>query len=133
MQFTVPQFIEREPKIVGPLTFKQLVVLVSAAALCIAFYFLLPFYIFILGTLFFLGGSAALLFVKIDKAPLYSIIKNLIVFVFRPKIYLWKKKTAPPVFKMKTKKAIQPKKEKESELKIGKKSRLKKISDKIKS
>lgn len=132
-QFTVPQFIEREAKIVGPLTFKQLIVLGSASALCIAFYFLLPFFVFILGTLFFVGGSAALMFVRINKTPLFLIIKNLIVFVFRPKMYFWKKKTAPPVLKIKPQKARQPEKKEGSELKIAKKSRLKKIADKIKS
>ncbi len=132
-QFTVPQFIERETKIVGPLTFKQLIVLGTATALCIAFYFLLPFSVFILGTIFFLGGSAALLFVKINRTPLYLIIKNLLSFVFKPKMYLWKKKNAPPVLKIKPKRALEKKRERGSELKIAEEGHLKRVSDKIKS
>ena len=128
MQFTVPQFIEREAKIVGPLTFKQLIVMGSAAAVCIAFYFLLPFAAFIFGVVFFVGGSAALLFVRINRTPLYLIIKNFVLFLFHPKMYLWKKKAAPPVLKIKHKKPT----EEEPELKVTNKSRLKKVADKIK-
>jgi len=45
MRFQVPQFIEIESKIFGPLTFKQFIYLAGGAGLSFLFYAFLPFFI----------------------------------------------------------------------------------------
>lgn len=122
MEFTVPQFIEREPRIFGPFTFKQFVFIGIAGGVSIMLYFMLPFPIFLLVAIFLLGGAFALAFLKIGGASLPIVIKNAFFFLSRPKIYLWKKKAIPPKI---AKKIEMPKEEKEeSVLKIAEKSRL---------
>jgi len=98
MEFTVPQFIEKEPKIVGPLTFKQFIFVGIAGALCIFLFFTAPFPVFIILAIFLLGGSFALAFFKIGRTSLPVFIKNFFIFLAKPKIYLWKKKANPPKF-----------------------------------
>lgn len=126
MEFIVPQFIEREPKIVGPFTFKQFIFIGIAGGLSIVFYFLVPFFLFLIIAIVLFSGAAALVFLKPGGIALPAVIKNFFIFLSRPKIYLWKRKTLPPkIFREPEK----PKEEvkKESVLKIAKGSRLKEL------
>jgi len=137
MQFTVPKFIERQPRIIGPLTFKQFVFVGTAGGICLFLYFIVPFYLFIISAVFLLGAALSLAFVKIGKDPLPVVIKNFFVYIFNPKVYLWKKKITPyktPDFFKKRKKIgkeeFEEKKE-ESVLKISGDSQLRKLSTRI--
>ncbi len=139
MEFTVPQFINREPKIVGPFTFKQFVFLGSAGVICLLLYFTLGvkfFFVFIFLSVVIIGGTLGLIFIKIKGISLPVILKNAFVFLFKPKVYLWKKKNLiirqTPIQPMS---AILPE-EKSLEgtsLKIFSKSRLKDLSTKLES
>lgn len=130
MQFTVPQFIERPAKIVGPLTFKQFVFVGIAGGICLFFYFTMPLSVFIIATVVLLGGAFALAFLKIERTPLPFFIKNLFVFLFKPKVYLWKKKAIPPKIIKKKREAEKGTKE-EIAPKIAARSRLRDLSTRI--
>jgi hypothetical protein len=91
MQFLVPQFIERDPKIFGPFTFKQFIAIGIATAVSVGIFFLLPYKIFIISALIIVGGTVVFVFFKVGKEPLPSYIKNMFVFSSKPKIYIWKK------------------------------------------
>ena len=127
MTYIVPQFIEREPKIFGPFSFKQFIYIAIAGGVSIFLYFVAPFPLFLIAALFLFGGAFSLAFFKLGGAPLPKVIKNFFVFSSRPKIYLWGKKAIPPKI---VKKAEEPKEEtkEESILKITGKSRLKNLS-----
>ncbi len=92
MRFTIPQFIEHEAKIIGPLTFKQFVFVGIAAAICFVLYFSVSFEIFILGCIVLGGISIAFAFLKIEGIPLPQVFANFLKFSFTPKKYLWEKK-----------------------------------------
>jgi len=96
-QYTVPQFIEHQAKIIGPLTFQQFFYIGTAAGICFILYFTQPFYLFVAASLIVFAAAAALAFVKSGGRPLPLVFKNFFVFTVRPKIYLWKKKTGPPL------------------------------------
>lgn len=130
-QFTVPQFIEHKPKIIGPMTFDQFIYVGIAAAICFILYFTIPFYFFILATILIIPIAVVLAFGKAGGRPLPLVFKNFLVFTVRPKIYLWKKKTGPPP------KLVQAKKPQAEEIKIGPvptvvgKSHLKDLSSQV--
>ena len=65
MQYTVPQFIEHEAKIVWIFTFKQFIFLGIAAAISFMLYFSGNFFLFIVGTILAFGAALAFVFVKI--------------------------------------------------------------------
>ena len=91
MRFVVPQFIEREAKIIGPLTFKQFLYVGAAGLACFIIYFSYPFDIFLMSC-FFLGGIAsAFAFLNIDGIPLQKFIWNFFKYSLSPKVYVWKK------------------------------------------
>ena len=127
MNFIVPQFIEREPKIVGPFTFKQFIFIGIAGGFSIFFYFLLPFFLFLLAAVILMGGSLALAFLKIGGVSLPVAIKNFFFFLSKPKIYIWEKKFAPPKISGKTEKPREETAE-ESALKVAERSQLRRLS-----
>ena len=92
MEFSIPQFIEKEAKIVGPLTFKQFGFLGLAVLVSVALFFLLPKTVFLVLSPVLVGGAAALAFYKKEGVPLPDLIIGFFSFMFKPKIYLWKKK-----------------------------------------
>ena len=130
MQFTVPQFIERKPKIIGPLTFRQFIFVGTAGGICIFLYFFLPTGLFVFLAVIIFGSASALAFVKIGKTPLPAVLKNLFIYVLNPKVYLWKKKIN--VIRNSKRRESAPKEEtKESNLKIAERSHLRNLSIKI--
>lgn len=131
MQFVVPQFIEREPKIVGPFTFRQFVFIGTAGAISFALYFYLPFSYFILITIVLMLGALALALVRIGGRSLPTILKNFFFFFISPKIYLWGRKAA--LSKLIIKEKEEPKKEEKETpaLTLVEKSHLKKLATKI--
>jgi len=125
MEFTVPRFIEREAKIVGPFTFKQFIFIGTAGGACLLLFFILPFSVFIIVALILLGGAFALAFLKIGKTSLPIFIKNFLSFLFKPRVYLWRKKSVPPkILRREKKVAKEEKNKKESALKVVKGSKL---------
>ena len=94
MRYQVPQFIEVEDKIFGPLTFRQFVYLAGGAGACYVLWRIFPSYIaapLILGT----GGLAvALAFLQYNGRPFISALEHGFYFLIKTKLYLWSNKTA---------------------------------------
>ena len=133
MQFTVPQFIEHEAKIIGPLTFKQFIFIGAAGAVCFVLYFSIAkinFFLFLILSIIILGVGAALALLKIGGQGLPTILTNFLRFSLGSKIYIWKEKGTPiTIFKkVEIKKEV---KKDELPLKIAEKSQLKKIRNEI--
>jgi len=130
MRFTLPQFIEHEPKIVGPLTFRQFSFIGVAAAICFILYYTVPFSVFLIACLILGGGAMALAFLRIGGRSLPTILGNFLKFSVSPKIFIWRKIEAPiKVFKKERIKKEEA--EEELPLKIAERSQLKKIRTKI--
>jgi len=132
MRFNVPQFIEQETKIVGPLTFRQFAFIGTAGVIGLILYVSVPFPIFLAVTIVVGGAAATLAFLKIGGVSLPSLLANFLKFGAEPKIYIWERKKQPGI---KVYKRVSKKKEEEKEeelpLKIAEKSRLKKLHTKI--
>lgn len=91
MQFSVPQFIDIEDKIFGPLTLKQFIYVIGGAGAAFILYSLFPLYIAIffiipIGILAFL-----LAFKPVHGRPFSVVLEAAFKYVFGSKLYLWKK------------------------------------------
>lgn len=92
MRFQVPQFIEIEDKIFGPLTFKQFVYVAGGSGIiAILFFFLPTFFAFILAIPVGIFAGA-LAFYKINNRPFIIMVEAAIKLFFKNKLYIWKKK-----------------------------------------
>lgn len=92
MQYQVPQFIEVEDKIIGPLTFKQFVYLAGGGGLCLVFFSLLPLYITFLLSIPVVALSLALAFYKVNGRPFVFMLEHAFGYVVGSKLYLWKQR-----------------------------------------
>ena len=89
-QFVVPQFIDNEDKILGPITVRQFLIILVAVIICAAFYKLADFTGFLLALVFIGGGSIVLAFVKVNGRPFHYFVLSLIQLVLHPSIRVWK-------------------------------------------
>jgi len=89
MQYQVPQFIEVEDKIVGPLTFKQALYLFGGGGACFLFYKLLPFYVAILLIAPIAALALALTFYKINERPFADILEAGFYYILSNRLFLW--------------------------------------------
>ncbi|MBI1957253.1 MAG: PrgI family protein [Candidatus Niyogibacteria bacterium] len=90
-QFDVPQFIDVEDKIFGPLTLKQFVYLLGGAAFVFILYVFLPLFLAILFGLPVAGFAAALAFYKINNQPFIKVVSNAISYYLGSRLYIWKR------------------------------------------
>lgn len=98
MQFQVPQFIEVEDKIFGPLTLKQFIYLGGTAGLAFTIYSFTKGISSILGVILGLPVLAfgfALAFYKFNEKPFLNVVESAVKFYLSEKLYIWKKKEQP--------------------------------------
>lgn len=95
-QYQVPQFLEVEDKIFGPLTFKQFLYLGGGLGLGFISWTMLPKAIAVIVgaplTLFFI----ALAFFKYNDRPFIFLVESMFSFLFSKKLYLWRKMPKTP-------------------------------------
>lgn len=96
MRFQVPQFIEMEDKIVGPLSFKEFIYLAAGAGLAYIIYRFTPS-IFIALPLMapVIGFALALAFYRPNSKPFIEMVQSAIIFFIGHKLYIWKKEEKP--------------------------------------
>ncbi len=100
MRHEVPQFIDIEDKIFGPLTFKQAIYLTGSVGAAFAIYFLLENFIpFNIPMVLKVAVASppialgiALAFVKINKRPFINYVESAFYYSFSTRRYIWKKK-----------------------------------------
>ncbi|MCK5285674.1 MAG: PrgI family protein [Candidatus Pacebacteria bacterium] len=91
MKFQVPQFIEVEDKIFGPLTFKQFIYLAGGAGISFTFYTILPKFISIILIIVIMIFSGALAFYKKNNKPFVYLLESAFKYWASSKLYIWKK------------------------------------------
>lgn len=96
MQFQVPQFIEIEDKLFGPLTFKQFAYLAGGAGMIFIAYKLLPFFIAIIFIIPIAIFALALTFYKINGKPFAFYVQAAINYSTKNKLYVWKQRLEKP-------------------------------------
>jgi hypothetical protein len=98
MRFQVPQFIEVEDKIFGPLTLKQFIYLAGGAGLSFTIYRILgSFLLSIFPIIIIMALSAALTWWKINgRFPFIYYMEAAFKYYFGSKLYIWKKGERAP-------------------------------------
>lgn len=97
MNFQVPQFIDVEDKIFGPLSFKQFLEVVGGAGLGYIIYTfeIIPFYIRLIPVILAVGFGLALAFYKVNGRPFVNSLESGLKYFTHGRLYLWKKTEHP--------------------------------------
>jgi hypothetical protein len=106
MQFSVPQFIEVEDKIIGPLTLRQFLYFLAAGGVVFLFYMFFTLPIMIILSVPIILFAIALAFYKPNGRPFQVLLFAMFRFFTRPRLYKWKRvpELAPKVIKSVTRK-----------------------------
>ena len=128
MQFKIPQFLERQPLIVGPLAFKQSLYFGVAILILVYVHSVASFPVFLICSVVLISMAFGLAFAKIEGVPLPEVITQSFGFIFSSKKYLWEKKENLRPVKFR---AQKQKEEKQELLRVTPKSILKELHSKI--
>lgn len=93
MRFEVPQFIEIEDKIFGPLTWRQFVYLGGGVGAAVAMFLTLPFFLFVLFGIPLAAIATALAFFPINNRPFSYFLQAIYDYVRNKRLYLWRQKS----------------------------------------
>ncbi len=91
-QFTVPQFIDVESKIIGPITARQFLILLGATLIIALCYRLLHFTPFLIVASIILVTAGIFAFAKVNGRPFHYFVLNLLQTSRRPNIRVWNHK-----------------------------------------
>ena len=96
MRFQVPQFIEVEDKIFGPLTLKQFIYLAGGAGLSFVVYvFLNNLFLSAIPIIAIMAISATIAFYKINNRPFINVMESAFKYFWGNKLFIWKKAEKP--------------------------------------
>ncbi len=90
-QFVVPQFLDVEDKILGPITARQFVIFIVMAIILAIMYRLLAFGYFIGFGLIVLVFGLVLAFLRVNGHPFHYFLLNVIQTLRRPSLRVWNK------------------------------------------
>ncbi len=91
MEYQVPQFIEVEDKVVGPLTLRQFIYLAGSGGICVILIAYLPLVFAILLCIPVVALGAALSFYKVNGKSFIEILEAGFNYYTGAKMFLWKR------------------------------------------
>lgn len=90
-KYIVPQFIDNENKILGPITVRQFMIVLASVFLLFILYSIFPFAYFAIMAAIIIPIAATFAFVKINGQPFHLFAVNVLQTQMRPKIRVWNK------------------------------------------
>ncbi|MFA6322519.1 MAG: PrgI family protein [Candidatus Buchananbacteria bacterium] len=90
-QFVVPQFIDVEDKVLGPVTVRQFIICLVGGGMIFVAYKLADFTLFIVEGLAIAFVTLIIAFVKINGRPIHYFILNIIQTLMRERLRVWVK------------------------------------------
>ncbi len=93
MRFEVPQFIDVEDKIFGPLSWRQFLYLSGGVGMGVVIFFTTNLIVFLFLGLPLALLAAALAFYPINSRPFSFFLEAIFNYVTKQRLYLWRKKS----------------------------------------
>ncbi len=110
-QFTVPQFIDVEDKVIGPITVRQFIIILFSAALIAISYKLLYFTSFIVVTVFILFVTVVIAFAKVNGVHFHLFLINFLITLFKSNVRVWNNSFGKEYLRIETEKIVSHTKE----------------------
>ncbi|MBI2635078.1 MAG: PrgI family protein [Parcubacteria group bacterium] len=104
-QYQVPQFVDIEDRIIGPLTLKQFLYLAFGGAILFVTWFIFKFFIWIIIAIPVIAAALAFAFIKINDRPFVYFAIAAVSYFMKPRLYIFKtasKKPEPVILPEKT-------------------------------
>ena len=101
-QFTVPQFIDVESKIIGPITTRQFLIFLGVGIVIALFYKIFDFTLFLSVSIPLALIAIMFAFFRVNGRPFHFFVLNVIQTWRRPGLRVWNNKINPVVVEMKS-------------------------------
>ncbi|MCX6796405.1 MAG: PrgI family protein [Candidatus Falkowbacteria bacterium] len=88
-QFTVPQFIDVEDKIIGPITVRQFIIILASCLFAVAAYRIFTFSAFLVISIIVFGIAAVFAFYRVNGMPFHFFVLNFFQTFSRPTLRVW--------------------------------------------
>lgn len=88
-QFTVPQFIDVEDKIIGPITVRQFIIILASFLIAVAAYRIFTFSAFLVISIIVFGIAAVFAFYRVNGMPFHFFVLNFFQTFSRPTLRVW--------------------------------------------
>ncbi len=92
MRFEVPQFIDIEDKIFGPLSWRQFLYVGGGVGMAAVMFFTLPFIVAVIFGLPLALLAGALAFFPVNNRPFSFFLESILNYFTRQRMYLWRQK-----------------------------------------
>ena len=129
MQYPVPQFIEVEDKIIGPLTLRQFLTLIAGGVVCLVAWSLADMEMFIFISFVAMAAAIGFAFVKINGRLLHEYLFSMFGYFTKPQIRTWAKELAMPNIEFRSAKRQKDSEEEELTKKGLSESSLKRLAN----
>lgn len=106
-QFVVPQFLDVEAKIIGPLTVRQFLTFLVGSGLIFIVFKLANFWAAAIEGILIFALTGVFAFLKINGRPFHYFLLNMVQTLRRPTMKVWNKESGPNKIK-KEKEAAPP-------------------------
>lgn len=93
-QFVVPQFIENESKVIGPISVRQFIILLATAGIIYLEFELFSFVVFAVFGVFTLATGGIFAFAKVNSQPFHVFLLSAIQTAKRPRLSRWRREDA---------------------------------------
>ncbi|MBI2625783.1 PrgI family protein [Candidatus Parcubacteria bacterium] len=93
MQFQVPQFIEVEDRVVGPLTWRQFVYVAGAGGVLFLLWFILEVAVWFIAAVLIGGLALVAAFLRVNGRPFLFFLASVFGFAAKPRRYIWRAHT----------------------------------------
>ncbi|MBI3305449.1 PrgI family protein [Candidatus Parcubacteria bacterium] len=90
MQFQVPQFIDVEDRVVGPLTWRQFVYVAGAGGILFLLWLILEVAVWVIAAVLIGGFALVAAFLKVNGRPFLLFLASVFGFAAKPRRYIWR-------------------------------------------
>ncbi len=93
MRFEVPQFIEIEDKIFGPLTWRQFLYLGGGLGMAVVMFLTMPFILFVIFGIPLAALAGALAFYPINNRPFSYFLEAIFGYFSKQRVFFWRQRS----------------------------------------
>jgi hypothetical protein len=110
-QFTVPQFIDVEEKVIGPITVRQFIIMLFATGLDAICFKLFYFNTFIVITVVIIFLTIVFAFGKVNGVHFHLFLANFLITLFKANVRVWNNAFGKESLRIETEKVVNQSKE----------------------
>jgi len=127
-QFTVPQFIDVEDKVIGPITVRQFIIILAATGVIVVCHQIFYITTALVLTVIISFITVIVAFVKVNGVHFHLFLSNFLITMFKANVSVWNNAFGKEHLRIETEKVVTEEKEDDYQVRRYSSSRLTELS-----